>query len=56
MRKTEIYSSFSAHFSYRYEQYAKKNANFGDIAQIVTDEAETWHTLRFEHAEPENIN
>ena len=30
--------------------------NFQDIARIEADEAETWYTLRFEHAEPENIN
>ena len=30
--------------------------NFQDLAQIEADEAETWHTWRFLHAEPENIN
>ena len=27
-----------------------------DLAQIETDEAETWHTLRLLHTETENIN
>jgi hypothetical protein len=41
------------------EHFDKNRANcenFPDIADIETDEAETWHTPRFELAEPENIN
>ena len=30
--------------------------NFQNIARVETDEAETWYTARFEHAESENIN
>ena len=47
------------HFQYIFNTNTIQNRkffeNFQNIARIEADEAETWSTVRFEHAEPEDI-
>ena len=51
-----LISQSKTHFQYKYNRKSWKNINFLDLAQIETDEVENLHTVRFKHAETENIN